>query len=657
MSPSRGVLALGVAWAALLAVPWAWQGHGPALFLGWCRATGPGVLLALGFLAACWGPGAALVARLQDRPLGDGVAQTVVEVTAGLALMQLSASVLALAGWLGPAVGPALMVLGLGLGAWQLRGQRSGQRRGRRSGPAPTDPLTLVAVVGAGALLLPTLLSAGAPPTGADELQYHLRLPLRLLDVGAIPDPHDPTSAFPRGLHALLALVMGVGGEGAARPLSLALGLLGFVAAWRVATRVGGPAAGALALLMTAGAASVVRFLPTVNNDATMAAFVGAAVLVVLDLDEDAGVDLRTGVLLGVLGGAAFSLKYTAAVFVGPVVLAAASVGAGRMRGRLPGLLVAATLPLLFAAPWLLANASAGLHPLYPLRGLAVPEGLEAAFRFNHTENYGAGAGLLAWLRTPWDLFVLGAEFDRRHFLGRLGPWPVLVLPGIALALRDRRARLLALVVVLGFAAWAGPLRRVAYLMPLWPLIAALCGVGLATLLRGRPAPLAGATVLVAVMGAIEAGPAWVDATDDAAVAAGRATWVETVDARVESAPVWRWIERNAEPGDVVATAFVWQVLASERRVLWACAEECPDVRLRLRDAGSGAVAAQRLKAEGARWLLVREHPPVRTGHPGLTDDVFERAYVDPHRVLDELTGLHARERFRAGLYGVYELD
>jgi len=650
MSPPRGLVAFGGLWALVLAVPWAWQGLGPSMALGWLTTTGPSVAAALALIAACWGPGAIVARALQGRPLRDPSAQALIEIALGLSIAVAVSSLLAFVGQLRPAVGPAAIVVGLAAGAMQLRERRPG---------ALTAPgsLTLVAGVGAAALLLPTLLSAGAPPTGADELQYHLRLPVRLLELGAVPDPHDPTSAFPRGLHALLALVVGFAGEGAARPLCLGLGLLGIGAAWRAGVRIGGPTAGAFTLVIAAGAASVVRSLPTVNNDATLALFVGAAVLVALDVDEDAGLDVRTGVLLGLLGGAAFSLKYTAAIYIGPVVVAAGLVGAGRIRGRLPGLLLAALLPVLFAAPWLAANASAGLHPLFPLRGLAVPEGLQAAFRFNHTENYGAGAGWLAWLRTPWDLFVLGAEFDRRHFLGRLAPWPLLALPGVVLALRNRHARQLALVVALGFAAWAGPLRRVAYLLPLWPLIAALCGVGIATLVRGRGALATGALLGVLVVGAIEVAPGWVAGTDDAAVAAGRASWDATIDARVESAPAWRWVQENAEEGDVVVTAFVWQVLAPDQRVLWACAEECPDVRLRLRDAGSGAVAAERLKAEGARWLLVRERPPVRDGHPGLSEEVFEQAYVDPHRVLQELTSLHARERFRAGLYAVYELD
>jgi hypothetical protein len=435
------------------------------------------------------------------------------------------------------------------------------------------------------------------------------------------------------------------------------MGLMAILGGQRIAARIGGSTAGALTLLITCGAVSLVRALPVVSTDIPLGLFVSAAILLLLSREQDMHpLDARFACALGLIGGAAFSIKYTAALYLAPVWLGAvwAALRTGRTSAVLP-IVGSALLPLLFAAPWLIANAAAGLHPLYPIQGIVAPEGLEAAFRFNQTENYGAGAGVLAWLRTPWDLFALGTEFDRRHFLGRLGAWPLLAFPGIVLALRRVPVRLVAGIAFCGFALWAGPLRRVPYLLPLWPTIAALCGVGFAELLpAGRTSRIA-ATLGVGLLAAAEVGPAWSSALADVDVSAGLASPEDIIEERAESAQAWRWIRENVSERETVLAVYTWEVLAPSHRVIWACAEECPTVRLRLLEAGSGVGALAMLEELGSRWMVVKQQPFVRSGYPGLTDSEFEAGYTKPARVLDELTGLHGTERFRAGLYTVYE--
>ncbi len=642
---SRSFGAVAALWILLLlSIVWPDSGLGASLFAGWLRTTGPSLLGAAALLGAAWSLGRLVAPRLLPTPPEDVATGVVMEIALGMVALQGLAVVLAYAGL--SAWGAAVIVPCLVGGVVSLARQRPRLPR--------VDPTTAVAAVAGAALFFPALFTIGAPPTGPDELQYHLRMPELLIQYGIHTEAEDPVSAFPRGLHAILALANGFG-FALERSFALLLGLSGMLAGHRLASRIGGPLAGAFAILVMCGAPSALRMVPIVSTDVPLGLFLGASLLLLWDaMVRPDRLDARFALTLGLLGGAAFSIKYTAAVFFAPVWLVTTAVALRAERPRVVGALTASSLlPLLFAAPWLIANVTAELHPLYPFLGIDD----DPAFRFNQTENYGAGGGILAWLRTPWDLFVLGTEFDRRHFLGRLGMWPLLALPGLVLVLRDYRARAMALVALLGFAVWAGPLRRVAYLLPLWPTIAALCGAGCAALVAGRgPATRALTLALTAGVAAAEVSPAWSDAFEDAAVAVGRADRDAVRDKRAESAPAWRWVRENTPPGSTIVTMFVWEVIADEHRVLWACAEECPTVRLRLAKAETGAAAAAMLADLGAGWILVKRQPFLRQSYPDMTDEQFAVGYEAPLRVLDELLSLHATEEFTSGLYGVYSL-
>lgn len=631
---------LAALWALALLALWPEGARGPAAFFGWLVETGPGLGIAILHLLAAGQVGRPLADRMPR--LGDGLAEALLTLCLGLAAAQVLGTLLLAAGVFGPWVG----WLWLGSGVVALLRLLTDLR----SLPRPSASWLLL-----GALLLPVLFAIGAPATGPDELQYHLRLPRLLLEHGSLhTDPQDPVSAFPRGLHVLLALAWPPLGEAAARPLALLLGLAGLLAGQRLAVRLGGPKAGLLALPVLAGAPTVLRLLAVVGSDVPLALFATVATLAALDL-RDAP---RFPLLLGVLGGAAFAMKLTAALFFAPVWLLCigASLRAARMGDALR-LGASALLPLLFVAPWLLANAAAGVHPLYPIVGIPLPPGAEDAFHFNQTANYGAGTGLRAWLRTPWDLFVLGTEFDRRHYMGRLGPLPLLALPGIVLAaVRSPAVRAALFIGLLGFAAWAGPLRRVAYLLPLWPVLAALTATGLHTIAEALRSPPAVALAFVTLIGAVEIAPAWRDGLEDAAVATGREDAAEVRRERASSTRSWEYLAQHADPEDTIAVAFVWEVQLVPNRVVWACAEECPTLRSWLLTAGSPEAARAGMDELGVRWLLVRDSIFTRSQYPHLSDEAFRAGYEEPLRILDELTARHGVRRFTDGLYTVWEL-
>ncbi len=642
--------------AALLVGVWPTSARGPHLVVRWLQTTGPGFVAAATVLLAAWGPGALLRRRVLGPALrDDAIAAALLDLALGLAVLQCAVVAAGSGGLFGPWVARAIVLLGLGCGATAWTG---------RAEHAPdSSPWTLALGLGALALLLPVFLQAGAPGTGADELQYHLRFIAGLIETGSFAGHiDDPVSGLAQGLHALLGLACGLMDERALRPLAVLLGLAGLLAGQRLVFRVAGTTASIIYVPIALGAASVIRFLPVVGTDTPLMLFLACALMLLVEQQsERLASDGRSALLLGLLGGAAFSIKYTAAVFFAPV-WAIAALLAWRRDLRSVGLVAASALvPLLFATPWLLKNLAMGAHPLLPLAGFEVPAGLEEAFRFNLEENYGAGAGFTAWLRSPWDLFMLGTEFNRRHFLGRLSPWPLVALPLIGLALRHRAVRLLAAVSVIGLALWADPLRRVVYLLPIWPVIAATAAAGLGLALDSLPsrarrvwgAVLASALLLTAVA---EVSSPWVDGLQAAPVATGRQLRSDWIEQEVPSARTWSWVREHVPTKEVITVAFVWRLLPTGHAQRWACAEECTLVRLELMKAGGGEAAARRLRAMGSRWLLVQETRFQRDGYPGLTDHEFQAAYGVPMRVLDELTTMNATLRFSDGRYAVYEL-
>jgi hypothetical protein len=623
---------------------------------GWIVTTGPHVAAAAAVVFGAWGLGEAIRRRaLPDFSTHDAAGRAVLALGLGLAAMQCAAVLLATLGLLGPWGGRALAALAVVAGLHASRGAEPGK------GLPPVG--TLVFCV---AVLATTLLLVGAPPTGPDEGQYHRRFVEHLLRTGSFPaDPADPLSGLAMGLHALLALPASLGGIGAARPFCLLLGLAGLVAGHRVARRVLPPTATWMVLPIALGSASVLRTLPTINTDLTLAVFVGGAALVALDWRQAPTDPGWRPWALAILGGAALSVKYTAPLYLAPLylVVGAALLGAdaGRVRARgFAALGASALLSALFAAPWMLRNAMHGMHPLAPFLGFDPPAGLEAAFRFNFTENYGGGGSFAALVRSPVDLFVMGREFDRRHFLGRLNPWPLVALPGLLLSLRrPGAARELAVAVGLGFLGWAVVLRRVVYLLPLWPLLAAATAVGLHELLSrlGRSrATLLGAAAALGCVAAVEAGPAWLDAVDAADVATGREGAEAYLARESPHAEPLAFVRAHAAPDDAVAMIWAWQAWDLEQRVIWIGAEEHTPFRELVLRAGSADAFAAVLREEGVRWVVHRQARFPRQGYPALDEATWAAAFERPLAIVDEALARHAIERWTRGDYAVYEV-
>ena len=654
----RVLLAVVVVWGlcVLAALP---GGARPThLAFGWLRTTGLDFAVPLAWWIAAWGIGSPLRRRLAPR-LADPASAALLAAGLGWAVVQVCAELLGLGGWFSP--GPAAVLLAGGLAA-------AGREAARR-GPSTAPPAPWTFAAGAGwalfaAALAPALLSVGAPPLGPDEALYHMRFVDHLVSNGTwVAHAGDSEGGFAQGLHSMLGLSVALAGDGAARPFGFLFALAALVVGHRVAFAAAGATAAALYLPLAVGAATVVRSAPAVSTDFPVGFYVGLAVLVALARIRAPGAGPSVW-LLGLLGGAALSIKYTTPLYFAPayVVVGIALLGRGANgRPALGRLLAAAVLPVLFALPWLVRNAIAYGHPLHPILGMDVP-GDPAAWVFNFTANYGAGSGLEAFVATPWELFTLGREFDRRLFLGRLNAWPLLALPLIVLAAaRSREARVLALVSLLGFLGWAGALRRVVYLLPLWPTIAALTAVGLTEGVDRLPAArrrAAVAALLIALgVGALveTASPA-VDAAGDADLATRMESWEQHPTRPREAEPTHAWIRRNVPEDDCVALFFTSKVYGIPHRTVFAGAEEMTPLRLALARAGTADAMAERLRGWGCRWVLRRAvlWPPEQ--YPMLTAEQHRAGFEEPVAIADELQERFGVLRFNDGPYRVYEL-
>ncbi len=628
---------------------------------GWLTTTGPGVLAAGAVLLSAWGWGRPIRrALLPTVAAEDRIARWIIDTVLGLVVLQTAAVVLGSFGWMGPGAGRAIVASGLvPLVVVPRERPPAIEDRGR-----PFSGWWIAAA----ALVAPGVIAIGGPLIAADEGQYHRRFVEHLLTTGAFPgDADDALSGFAQGMHALGALAASFAGVDALRPLAFGMGLGGLVLGERLAQRLFGRLAGGPYLLIACGAATALRVAPTFNTDLTLAPFVGVGAWLALDWARAPDRPGGHPWALALVGGAALSIKYTAPVYLGPlyaIVLVALLRGDRAGPGRALGAWVAAALlPAVFALPWLVKNHLVAGHPLWPILGIDAPAGLEAAFTFNMTANYGPGGGLEAALRAPWDLFGIGREFDRRLYLGRLNPWPLVALPGLLLALRFRpEARATAIAALVGLLIWAGPLRRVVYLLPLWPILAALTAGGIVEMMRLIPQPtlhhagIAGSVLLGAVAAAEVAAP-WSDHAALAPVACGEIDREAAAEEVLPDARILRWLRENGAGDEAIAMLWGWHAWDLRGRVIWIGAEDFTPLRRTLVEAGDADAAAALLRDRGVRWIVHRRYRFVRAAYPTVSDEAFERAFERPVQIGDELVDSHATRRFVHGNLAVFELD
>jgi hypothetical protein len=576
---------------------------------------------------ACTGGGAAILSRLQPAALDDDIGW-LRALGVGLAawgpLSLLLSALLGVHTWVG-ALSLALLATG-----WLLR-------------PSSRPPRLGLSWIAWGLLLFtPAMLSMLSPITDTDELYYHLALPARMLDEGCLlGGAWMPNGSRPLALHLAWAWLMGLGGTVGPRAFHMLLAAALLLVVHQRARAWWGERAGLAAPLLLLGSASFLAPLGLAYAD------IPCALLVLLALD--AAMD-RRHLLLAATAGGALAIKYTAVVGLAPLFLlvALASMRPGQRDHRtLRGLLLAGLGALGLVAPWWLRNVLEGLHPLFPFTGWADA----GPFTFQFPEKYGMGQGWLELALLPWNIFM-HAEPDSSVFLGRLNPALLALAPAACWAAwRDRRARLLVGVVILGLAIWSQGTQWLRYLIPLLPVAALAAAAGIARLPRWG-AGLIAAVWLLGLPANLQ--PILSQAARQAPVALGLEPREQFIAREVTAWPAIHWLNEHSPPDARVALLYSWQAALLERPWVLGSVEDHVPTRHLLALHGDGVL--EELRRRGVTHVLTSRVNFLHKSYPFLDEQAFEAQFEEPESSLERALRDDAVLMFEQGRHAVYRL-
>jgi len=246
--------------------------------------------------------------------------------------------------------------------------------------------------------------------------------------------------------------------------------------------------------------------------------------------------------------------------------------------------------------------------------------------------------------------------------MGRFGFWPLVAIPGVLLvASRSRVVLLLLLASLAGFFLWAGILMRAVYLLPLWPVLAALTAGGLMALLPAAPgrARAAATAALALSLGAstvAELAPAWEDQLQALPVAAGEEKQTDYLLRHMPAAGALDWIRRNSSPEEGVAQFWCWGWWDLPNRLVWTGGESYTPLRSRILQLGSSEAVLDELRSLNVRWVLYSQPTLLRASFPSVSDEDWQLGFLDAMNVADELLRDRLILRHQAGVFRVYEV-
>lgn len=404
---------------------------------------------------------------------------------------------------------------------------------------------------------------AGAllPPTGIDELVYHLDVPRRILEAGRfVPFTDNVLAYFPQGGDMLLLLGLGVTGEVGARLFHGLTGLLGGLAVYGAARDLCGRWASLLAasVYLTVPTGLVIASWAYVDLHFTLYAFLALVCTqrLVRAWDRAEDRELWTwAVLAGLMAGGAWAAKYTGLqlTLILLLVVLVESLRGSRRGSPLQSVALPAVAGLV-VAPWLVRNWLVTGWPLFPFRagGFELAEGLNwgperADLLMAWLSQFGGGVerSFLGKLASPIVVFVNARFDDLTAFDGIAGP--VFLLAPLAFLQRSgREVRILGTFAAAYLLYWAFTTTQVRFLLPALPPLAILVGVAAEGRLRRWLAPVA--VVLVAV--SVGLGVYQVHRQDPWAYWSGSAERSEWLADRVGVYPLYQIANRELQVGE-----------------------------------------------------------------------------------------------------------
>lgn len=366
----------------------------------------------------------------------------------GLGLISLTLLLIGLVGrfptrWLGWAITVAALILLYRSGRAWLRevghGVRNDVSAAASGEGAVLGRFGVWVMVGAVALLVLTLSRTLAPPTQWDSLAYHLSGPQLYLKSGrivAFPDLHY--LGFPFLTEMLYLWVMLLGRAQAAVLLHGVFGVLGLMMVIGVASRLGRPVAGWLAVLtMLLGYGLWSEFHYAYSDLSLLAYIVGAFLLLnIWGFQSDQRQTDRTLIQAGVFMGFAMGAKYTGLASV--IGLGVLTLWMSRRNGIVAmlrsGIIVTASALITFL-PWLIRNLLLYGNPVAPFIWGTVA--FDALDHFYYVKPH-SGMGLRSLL-APIESTLLGGTVAS-SFDSTPGPLLIGLLPLGLVGWRQRRA-------------------------------------------------------------------------------------------------------------------------------------------------------------------------------------------------------------------------
>jgi hypothetical protein len=309
-----------------------------------------------------------------------------------------------------------------------------------------------------GCIFLLYFFIALAPEVSPDGSGYHLGNVRRILEHHGFPwDQHSIYTAFPQGVEMLFLVAYSIGGGPAAAMVHLAFLVVLARLIVCSARRWGHPRAGWFAAVLVFASPVVGLVGASAYNDIALATCIYAVFYlaeVQLSLPKS-----NLLILIGLLAGWCFSIKYTGWIAIPFVAVTLRRIPVGS----------------LIAAPWLVRNWIWLGNPFAPFLNRWFPNLLYTAdLERSYLSDLRHVEGLHHWWEAPLDLTIYGAKMP-----GFLGP-VFLLAPLSLLALRYPIGRKLLLACVIFSAPVAlNPAAR--FLIPGLPFLALAMGIAMET--------------------------------------------------------------------------------------------------------------------------------------------------------------------------------
>ena len=315
--------------------------------------------------------------------------------------------------------------------------------------PELTPLVALMGLVAVGLMAMAVGVGLTHPPTGYDELGYHLPLAVMFWHQGSLIEPIDRIAktfamAQPGSAELWFGLLQLIGGEALAILGQLPFAVLGAVGVAAFGRRAGlSPRTAAIAGLAFLCAPLVIDAVAKDANDIVAASLViGAAALLAAPAREwSGGRVVLIGLAIGLMAATKLAvLPAAAAILIVLVVIVLRDRVAMTRRQGLAALLVAAGVALLVVSPWWIRNLARFGNPIYPA---------ELPFIGRGVSQVELGSKDLGHVPATW-LWPLYPWFEPQLSNSGLGAlFAVALIPGLVLAWFNARRRPLAIIGVI----------------------------------------------------------------------------------------------------------------------------------------------------------------------------------------------------------------